>query len=111
MPEERTLRPGWESPPVAGLDQVLDFAGGIRRQRDEARLVELGLADRQRALRRVVVSDGQPHQLSASQPRGGQHHDREAHVFGAEWRLGAAGQRARDGQQADDLAFGETPPD
>ena len=69
--------------------------------------MELGLADRQRALRRVVVSDGQPGQLSASQARGGQHHDREAHVLGVEWRLGAAGQRARDGQQVDELAVGE----
>ena len=110
MPEERSLRRGWQSPPVADLDQVLDLAGGIRRQRDEARLVELGLADRQRALRRVVVSDGQLGQLSASQPGGGQHHDREAHVLGAERRIGGAGQRARGGQQLqqlDYLAVGE----
>ena len=59
MPEERALRPGGQSSPAAELRQVLDLAGGIRRQRDEARLVELELADRQRALRRVVGSDGQ----------------------------------------------------
>ena len=107
MPQERAVRLGRQSPLAANLEQVLDLSGGIRRHRDEARLVELGFPDRQRALRRVVVSDGQPRQLSASQPGGGQHHDREAHVLGTERRIGGAGQRARGGQQLDYLAVGE----
>ena len=109
MPEQRAVRPGWKSPPVANRDQVLDLEGGIRRYRDEAGLVELGLADRQRALRRVVVSHGQPRQLTASQSGGGQQHDREAHVLGTEWRIGGAGQRARDGQQLDYLCLHTAP--
>ena len=91
MPEERAVRLGRQSPPAANRDQVLDLVGGIRRHRDEARLVELGFPDRQRALRRVIVSNGQPRQLSASQPGGGQHHDREAHISrdrAANWRCG-----------------------
>ena len=107
MPEERAVRSGWQSPETANPEQVLDLAGGIGRHRHETRLVELGLADRQRALRRVVVSDGQPRQLPASQPRGGQQLDREAHVLGTHWRGGGAGQRAGGGQQLDDLAVGE----
>ena len=42
--------------------------------------MELGFPDRQRALRRVVVSYGQSYQLPASQPGGGQQHDRQVHV-------------------------------
>ena len=107
MPEEWAVRLGRQSPPAANRDQVLDLAGGIRRQRDEARLVELGFPDHQRALRQVIVSNGQPCQLSASQPGGGQHHDREAHILGTERRIGGGGQHARGGQQLADLTVRE----
>ena len=109
MPEQRCCPARWAvAARPANLEQVLDLAGRYRpTERDEARLVELGFADRQRALRRVVVCDGQPRQLSASQPGGGQQHDREAHVVGTEWRIGGAGQRARGGQQLDDLVVSE----
>ena len=41
MPEERAVRPGWQSPPAANLDQALDLVGGIRRHWDERDLWNL----------------------------------------------------------------------
>ena len=79
--------PGGKSPLPANLEELIDFAGGVSRQRDEARFVKLGCSDYQYPLMRVVIPHRQPCQLTTSESCRVQEHDRQAHVLGTEGRI------------------------
>jgi ribosomal protein L3 len=71
---------------TARSEVAVQFADAVLGEGDEARLVELRCAHEQRALARVVVGEDQAHELSATQPRRVEEHDREAIHVGAQGR-------------------------
>src|SRR5207244_12108772 len=84
MPQQWSVCAGGKSPLPANLEELIDFAGGVSRQRDEARFVKLGCSDYQYPLMRVVIPHRQPCQLTTSESCRVQEHDRQAHVLGTE---------------------------
>src|SRR5437870_11362174 len=87
MPQQWSVCAGGKSPLPANLEELIDFAGGVSRQRDEARFVKLGCSDYQYPLMRVVIPHRQPCQLTTSESCRVQEHDRQANVLGTEGRI------------------------
>jgi hypothetical protein len=56
-----------EAAPCHEID--IHFAGGVRRERHDPGLVELGGADRECPLAWVVVAQGEADELTTAQPR------------------------------------------
>src|SRR2546429_3475562 len=67
MPQQWSVCAGGKPPLPANLEELIDFAGGVSRQRDEARFVKLGCSDYQYPLMRVVIPHRQPCQLTTSE--------------------------------------------
>jgi len=105
--QERCVCPAGEARATAVLEVASDLARGVFREGNHARLVELGVADEQDVLDRIVVAERQTPDLAAAKTRRVEQDECESRDLSVERRDAPAAQRASRPQEPGDLVLGE----
>src|SRR5882724_1999595 len=86
IPNESHVRRHRKPMPFSGVQITLDLIDDAAVDRKQARLVELGLSNKQGRVLAIVIAQSKTEQLPAPDSSGEQEHNRKPNHFGAERR-------------------------